>query len=524
MRTAGRLFRVLISRSQGRIAIGLLALVLAAVLAQAVLVPSRAAGLAQAAAGPVVLTDEQENTRWACTWTFWKTPPRRLTIQDVSSPAFDARFAPSRVQEPVYGYTNSAYWVRLVVDNETSQTNDWVMEVDFANTHYVDLYTHLPNGQGYSVKQSGLLRPVSTRDNVYPRIVFNLNIPPHARQSYYLRFQNGNSMTLGLTLWTHAGVHDPCSTGTPVLWGLVRCPFGFAGVSPVFALDITGVSYLYFVTLLACLLLTLLVYQGYMAAYLLPNAYFMSLYAFPLTNAGVYISIGLFSATFLELKTLHPKLYWANIGVVGIWGLLVLLSFIISYRDIAAFMVTWALISLGVVLVSGVVSWLKGYQPAAIFMLSWLALVVSLLLLESVRIGILPGSFLAENAFQPAFILMAVGWSIALADRINVFKSRMEAANLALKNSERRLAQILDGLPFGVVGYGQDQKPRYMNRRVSEILGNTEAGIRPDVRAGRTLAQAVDYYGYKVAGTNVRYPVEKTADLPRPAGHSRLYR
>ena len=60
---------------------------------------------------------------------------------------------------------------------------------------------------------------------------------------------------------------------------------------------------------------------------------------------------------------------------------------------------------------------------------------------------------------------MAVCWSIALADRINLLKAETESANRDLRNSEHRLSQILDGLPLGVVLYGNDQKPRYANRR-----------------------------------------------------------
>ncbi len=45
---------------------------------------------------------------------------------------------------PNYGFTDSAYWVRLRLGNETRHTNQWLLEQGFANTHYVDLYTPLP--------------------------------------------------------------------------------------------------------------------------------------------------------------------------------------------------------------------------------------------------------------------------------------------------------------------------------------------------------------------------------------------
>ena len=73
---------------------------------------------------------------------------------------------------------------------------------------------------------------------------------------------------------------------------------------------------------------------------------------------------------------------------------------------------------------------------------------------------------------------MAVCWSIALADRVNLLKAETEDANRALRSSEHRLSQILEGLPLGVVVYGKDQRPNFANRRVIEILSNPGSGHR----------------------------------------------
>ncbi len=103
---------------------------------------------------------------------------------------------------------------------------------------------------------------------------------------------------------------------------------------------------------------------------------------------------------------------------------------------------------------------------------------------------------------------MAVCWSIALADRINLLKAKAESANRNLRNSEHRLSQILDGLPLGVVLYGKDNKPKYANRRTVELLSNPAQGTRPDIAVGRTLAQAIPYFSLRQAGSQQEYPLE----------------
>ena len=71
-------------------------------------------------------------------------PGGELTIDEVSSPEFAARFIPSQVEVPNYGHSDSAYWVRLRLDNKARQIDEWLLEVGFANMHYIDLYTPLP--------------------------------------------------------------------------------------------------------------------------------------------------------------------------------------------------------------------------------------------------------------------------------------------------------------------------------------------------------------------------------------------
>jgi len=151
---------------------------------------------------PLILTGTQGEYPLGLHLEILEDPSGELTIAEVSSPEIDSQFTPSQVEVPNYGFSDSAYWVRVRLDNETLQIDEWLLELGFANMHYVDLYTPLPDGEGFSVKQTGALRPVSTRDLLYPHIVFDLSVPTQSQQTVYLRFQSGASMTLGLTLWT----------------------------------------------------------------------------------------------------------------------------------------------------------------------------------------------------------------------------------------------------------------------------------------------------------------------------------
>ncbi len=461
------------------------------------------------ASQPLVLTDQQGKYSLGSHLEILEDPGNELTIDQVSSPAFDSQFTTSLVAVPNYGYTDSAYWVRVRLDNETSQTNEWLLEHGFANTQYIDLYTPRASGVGFDVRQSGALRPISSRDVLYPNIVFNLNLPTHNEQTFYLRIKSGASMTIPLTLWMKNTFIVQSGQDLIIHW-LIFGGFLALMVYHLFLLiTLREASYLYFVTMLTSMLVFLIDYSGYLFVYLLPNLYNIKYLFIPIYIALLYASIILFSDTFLELKTRLPKLHWVNMGLLAVWGVLVLLIPFLSYLNIARLMTPWQLVSIGTTWIIGIIAWRKGIHPIRFFMLAWLGMAASIFLLLLVRLGTIPSTAFDENIFLAGFILMAVSWSFALVDRINVLKEETEHVNRELRNSEHKLTQILEGLPLGVIVYGKDQKPIYINQRTVDIISDPTVGIKPDASAGRTLEQAIGYFSFHQAGSKDDYPVEK---------------
>ena len=198
---------------------------------------------------------------------------------------------------------------------------------------------------------------------LYPNIVFNLNLPTHSEQTYYLRIKSGASMTIPLTLWTKNAFIVQSGQDLIVHW-LIFGGFLALLVYHIFLLiTLREASYLYFVTMLASMLVFLIDYSGYLFVYLLPNLYNLKYYFIPVYIAALYASIILFSDTFLELKTRLPKLHWVNIGLLAVWGVLVLLIPFLSYLNIARLMTPWQLVTIATTWIIGIIAWNKGIHP-----------------------------------------------------------------------------------------------------------------------------------------------------------------
>ena len=461
------------------------------------------------ASEPVVLTDAQGEYSLGPHMDILEDPGGELTIDQVSSPAYEAQFIPSQTESPNYGFTNSVYWVRLDLDNETHKANEWLLEVNFANMHYVDLYTPLPDGNGFELKQTGILRPVSTRDVIHPQIVFNPYIPALGRQTLYLRFQSGASMVLGLTLWTqNAFLIDSQwqHLWSGLFFGIL---IGLLAYNLFLLFSLRDVNSLYLVIGLAATIFFVSAYDGYTQIYLIPNLYYLVQYYFPFSFFLLIFSIVLFADSFLKLKTQLPNLHAVNVTILVVWGALVLLIPFASYYFLTSLFTRWALVSLIVVLIDGIASLRKDFRPAWLFLIAWAGLTVSLSITILLRLGYIFDTFLTVNLFRLGFLWQGVCWSLVLADRINLLKAETENTNQELRSSEHRLSQILEGMPLGVVLYGNDHKPRYINRRTEELLSNEALGLRPDLSAGRTLAESIRYYSFRSARRDEEYPLER---------------
>lgn len=457
----------------------------------------------------IILTDEQDEYPLGKYLGILEDPGGELTIADVTSPEFDSRFVSSQVEVPNFGYSDSAFWVRLPLRNETKMTTSWLLEFAYDNMHFIDLYRPLPNGNGYEVTQTGALRPPANRDILHPQYIFELTVPVQSEQTFYMRFQNGASMTLPLKLWKPA-IFSGNSFQKQIWQGIfLGIMIGLVGYNLFLFFSLRDVIYLYLVLLLGSVVLYDVSQTSLLEVYIVPDFYFLKQYSISFSIAMIFISLILFNDVLVSAKKLLPKIHLLNILFAGIWVVLGFMIFIISYHSLALIMSSTILITLLVVAATEVLAWGKGFRAARFLLIAWAGLLVGLLLFIMTRMGLISSNFLTENSYRLAFAWMSVCWSIALADRINLLKAETDKANRNLQYSEQRLSQTLEAMPVGVVVYGMDQRPTFINKRTTDILTNPNRELGPDPSFGRTLAETISLYSFRIAGSDQAYPIEK---------------
>lgn len=111
-------------------------------------------------------------------------------------------------------------------------------------------------------------------------------------------------------------------------------------------------------------------------------------------------------------------------------------------------------------------------------------------------------------AATTGLLLVLVRWHTLSLHRSETARA---SAERTLRDSERRLFQILEQVPLGVFVVDAAGHPYFANRVAQSILGK---GIDP----AANLADLPDVYHTTIAGTNTRYPVERQAIARALAG------
>lgn len=122
-------------------------------------------------------------------------PTGQLSLNDVK--AQGARFKPWQGggTEMNFGFTDSAWWVRVPLQRQYNAPEEWLLEVHYAKLLTLDVYP--PEGEPV---RTGMSLPVSSKPYFDRNFVFPLRLSTEP-QYLYLRATSRYALTVPLTLW-----------------------------------------------------------------------------------------------------------------------------------------------------------------------------------------------------------------------------------------------------------------------------------------------------------------------------------
>ncbi len=393
-------------------------------------------------------------------------PKGDMTLEQVRAAAVrkDAQpgsFSPSADEVPNFGFTSSVYWVRFQLINQ-SQWPQWLLHVGFPLIDRVDLFEE----GGQAPRTQGMLLPFAKREVQNRNLVFRLNVSSGKSTTYYLRFQNEDSMQMPLTVYSpekfqERDHHEQFGLG--VYYGIlvVMCLYNFF----LFVM-LRERGYLYYVVYITFFGLFLFSQYGLAYEYLWPMFNWGARRMNPTLAGLLEFSALLFARQFLDTRQNTPRLHrWTTVGLV----LTPAASLGALFLPLRISATTVVFLGLGVsvtVILAGGLSLRAGFRPARYFMLAFAMLILGAILYALKTYGALPATFVTSYGMQIGSGIEVTLLALGLADKISILSR--EKSEAERQRVEDQLAALQRQKQV------DDSYARMIPREFLSLLGKTD--------------------------------------------------
>jgi diguanylate cyclase (GGDEF)-like protein len=386
------------------------------------------------AAGPVwsagaVLSGDTGGQDLATQVEVLEDPSRQLQLDDVSG----AAFVPYQHSGSVnFGYSSSAWWLRVRLDSRRETPPDWLLEIAFPTLDDVRVFWNSGGESGQVVTGDRL--PFAERPLVHRHFVVPMRITPGEPLTIYLRVVSEGTLTIPLRLWQPAALHahDLESYAAHALYfGMLLALGLFNLLLWVRLREAVYLSYVAFVTAMAVAQLSL---NGLGFQFFWPEAV---LWQFTSLNSA-FAATGLFGVCFtrmfLQLPLYHPRLDRVMMAFSLSFALCAVAPMLLPYQPVA---LTTSLVGFSFAMLAvgcGMYAMRRGNPGARFFLLAWLVLLLGVALMGLRNLAVLPTNFVTANGIQIGSAIEMLLLSFALAERIHLLRQeKEEAAAEALK-------------------------------------------------------------------------------------------
>ncbi len=142
-------------------------------------------------------------------FTVLEDPEQILTLADMQKPEIAARFKTesAKTEALSFGYTRSAYWLRLSLANTGDSPVERILEIGYARLSSIQLHQPLANGL-FQSSSAGMDMPFAARPYPNRFFVFPITLPAHSEHTYYLRVASKNTLLVPARLWEPRAFHQ----------------------------------------------------------------------------------------------------------------------------------------------------------------------------------------------------------------------------------------------------------------------------------------------------------------------------
>ncbi|MDH5756153.1 MAG: sensor histidine kinase [Nitrospinota bacterium] len=375
---------------------------------------------------PVILSEDTDSYPLGAHMDILEDKGGALTFEDVTSPAYLARFTPLGQEIPNLGISRSAFWLRVAIFNQSEIHQHMILQQFTSWIDQMDLYTVFGLGEVYSF-HAGAEAPHGQRPIPGAHFLFPLDIRAGEEVVLFVRLVSDEPIQAPFTLWRPSALTVHIQ-GLNIYYGMVLGVMMAMLLHNLFLfIAMRDRIHLYYVAFVASLVLMIAGYTGYSYQYLWPDSpWIQSHIVIPLGLLAMFLAL-VFSKSFLSTKTRLPgvhKLLTALQVFLVIPALFGLATGSFHFTNLVS-SVTGMVFPV-LMTAAGITAILRRSSPARLFTLAWALSILCVFYTMLAVLGYGPVGIVSQHALEVGLTLSAVGLSFALADKVNAERARQQ--------------------------------------------------------------------------------------------------
>lgn len=381
----------------------------------------------EAASADVINVDEQFSKQNIAQQTLYvEDPNRNLTYEDIKT--LQEKLWQQAGNETIrFGFTQSVYWFKNTVKNNTTHTQKLLFEIDNPLTDALTLYIAKHAGD-ITIFESGDHFPFASRPIDHASFLFPFELAANEEVSLIYRVQNEDELSLIPALWSN----DTFLEENPKLQSFKALFYGGMIIIIIYH-SLLGLitrqrNYLYFVFFVSSATLYTAAEHGLAFQYLWPSWPKFANMSDPIfAYTTVFFGL-LFTRCFLNLKESSRSWYLTmNTGlficVLGATSML-----FVQFQWSILIVITIAFLCQIIVLICSLQLALKSNTNAKLFAYAMSGFIVCGLVYLARIVRIIPHNILTDNAIIIGILLEVIIFSFALANLILQLEKEKAAA------------------------------------------------------------------------------------------------
>ncbi|MBI5496138.1 MAG: sensor histidine kinase [Deltaproteobacteria bacterium] len=386
------------------------------------------------AAAPAPLPADGDPVPLGHFMTYLEDKEATFTAEDVQ--ARRAAFRHWADDQPRFGFTRSAYWLRVTLRGDT-RDRDTLLELTYPLHDEVLLHASTPDGPE-RVQRSGLAVPFAQREIPDPHLLFPVHVPAGVDVDLLMRVRSQSALLLAARLWDREAFaryqhHNRFWKG--LLYGVL-----LAAVLYSLAVwwTVRDPSHTWFVGFLSAVMLLEASLDGTAYEYLWPGTPWLARHSIPFFVALTALGALVFTRSFMTTAVTAPRHDRWLLGVMALDSVVLPLSLVMDYLWAVRSSVALGVLSLAAATLTALECRRRHVVFAGVFLLALGVLFGGVAAAVVGPFFSIPSSPLTEHGLQVGSAVVALMFTMGLGQRLSAAERATREAQQALN---RRLEE-----------------------------------------------------------------------------------